>query len=197
MQEVGQREAHLTKMFAKSNPKFAMIHRGHESDLILKMVHELELKERYNCYLVKNVADKRTIYDNFVNAIGEKCKEVLDRLREVGFYKLWETWNKLAGNIWFEAERRRTNQIWYEAKADFISFSNLLSFQIVFGVLLGVAGLVFVCEMVMRRFRFTIVQDINIVINVDKKQCQPIITSHLSGLCENKRPKLHPTSTAM
>ncbi|OXA42453.1 hypothetical protein Fcan01_22674 [Folsomia candida] len=146
VKEVGQDEADLIKMFAKSRPKFAMIHRGlpHEGRFVLRTVNELELKGRYNCFLVTNVADRRLIYDNFLNAIGEKCKELMDRLREAGFYKVWETWIELGANIWFAEKWRMTNQTGREAKADFISFTNLLSFQIVFGILLASAGFIWV-----------------------------------------------------
>ncbi|OXA36822.1 hypothetical protein Fcan01_28420 [Folsomia candida] len=148
VKEVGHDIEDLFKMFAKSRPKFAMLHRGlpHDGRFLLKIVNEVELKGSYNCFLVTNVADRRLIYDHFLNAIGAKCMKLMDRLREAGFYKIWESWVELAANIWFAGKWRMNNQTGREAKADFISFTNLLSFQIVFGVLLVAAGLIWVVE---------------------------------------------------
>lgn len=150
VKEMAKNEIDLVKMFAKSRPKFAMIFRGLPSMGILhrRMVAELELKGRYNCHLVTNVAHKRTIYDNFINPIGPRCKQILDTLRESGFYIVWEKWNELAGDVWFAGKVRGTNLTVVQVKADYISFRNLLSFQIVFVVILIVAGIVWVVEKV-------------------------------------------------
>lgn len=151
VRELGQDQNDLVKMFDKSKPEFAMIHRGlpHHGVFLTRMVHELVLKGRYNCYLVKNVADKRVIYDNFENSIWAKCKKLMDRVREAGYYNIWERWNELAGEILFSMERRKNNQTESKSKADFISFTNLLSFEIVFGTLLCIAGLIWIVEWVM------------------------------------------------
>lgn len=156
VKEVGRSEWEVIKLFSKSRPQFAMILRSlpFQGILYLRLVN-LQLKERYNCHLVTNVVDRRTIYDEFLIAIGARCKQLMDNLREAGFYIVWEKWMELAADISLMIERRQAVQGYSKMTADYISFTNLLSFQIVFGVLLMLATLIFGIEWLLAQMRKT------------------------------------------
>jgi hypothetical protein len=103
------------------------------------MVTDYGLKGEYQCNIAKKVASKVAIFDIFEVAIAPRVKFLLRRLREAGFYELWQNLATVGVDLHYEYTIRRNASLdsnhFGGKRGDFISFTNLLSFAIFVGAL--------------------------------------------------------------
>lgn len=118
------------------------------------MVVELELKNQYSCFLTKNVAGRVAIFNNFAIAMSKEFKTAASRLNEAGFSDVWKTWDTFGGELGYHT--RYKGKLTYNKRIDFISFTNLLSFNILIVCLLMIAMVCWICEVLYGRKRNTV-----------------------------------------
>ncbi|OXA41453.1 hypothetical protein Fcan01_23818 [Folsomia candida] len=139
----------IVKQFSKQRSTFAWLIKV-DSNQFAPMLHKVvdgaHLRKRYYCHLASNVVGKVVILDIIKVAIAPRIINVAGRLREAGFYELWEKWESFAKDMHYSLKYEHSESQRNDKQGHFISFTNLLSFVIVVTGLFGlfvVPGLIF------------------------------------------------------
>lgn len=126
---------------SKSSPKMAVAHVDYGDENARSFVEKSVLKGKYYCYSLRQKLLFRTIFDATYFNIFEKVKSINQRYGEAGFKQVWAKWE--------EFKHQLLTYTYYWDYSDgvyhhYLSFKNLLSFVIIYVVLLScyIGGLI-------------------------------------------------------